>query len=611
LERKMPFSKEPSQLKPQVPRVPAVTGEIPAVLGSYDAAGKFRFNSERDRINWLRKGYRQGTNPEAFEKGTPLHPDVEAAYATGAVEAPHHVFQGPDGKFRGKNAATAEQPEVYEARMRAWDGKRFKDIDPHAEKHIGEDEALKVMNGEPQAQPHAQNAVFNGGPILIGGPSSGIILAAASDGKGSGGLGGAVAAAGAGPKPSLPLITNPPLQRRTAPQQALPLRWQPPIPGSGAPPAAQGIRAKPPFERTPQDLSAAGSQLGRSQPMGADPKSNPPGQMPGNRGAAEQDWSEAAQWEGWPLNAMPRPNHQRTPESIVGAILDNETQRAYEDEWAKLEKANPLEIAQDKEDVARMIGAQAASEYQAIKRGQVTDEEFDSFVEAARRKLKLPVTNWRGEKEDAERSAALDDAIRNGEVEVYDHALDVTDVADMLVNGNLPITDGRIGNEQTQRHIRILAEKIAAELTRCGANVSLVRSGNEERQVQPSQGGNLGSHWPDISIFFEVDGKKFTLDVNHASTYAQTGNLKPGEAKQIEGLYRNRWAQLQDNQSGERQGSVYAFPKKRRQMTEAEYFAKMDDFVKAIIDCKSPVKIKVVLQKRKSKMEPTIPANER
>lgn len=118
---------------------------IPSVLGRYDANGRFQFNSAQDWIDWLRKGYRQAINPDAFELGTPLHPDEAAAYASGAVEPPHHAFQGPDGVFRGKNAATAELPDVHDARMKAWEGIRFKDVDPHAEKHIGEDAGLAMM----------------------------------------------------------------------------------------------------------------------------------------------------------------------------------------------------------------------------------------------------------------------------------------------------------------------------------------------------------------------------------------------------------------------------------------------------------------------------------
>ncbi len=117
----------------------------PAALVSYDAEGRFRFHSERDRIAWLRRGYRQGTNPDAFAQGTPLPPAEEALYASGAVEPPAHVFQGPDGKYRGKNAATRETPDVLAARMQAWEGLRFKDVDPLSETHPGEDAAVELM----------------------------------------------------------------------------------------------------------------------------------------------------------------------------------------------------------------------------------------------------------------------------------------------------------------------------------------------------------------------------------------------------------------------------------------------------------------------------------
>ena len=149
MERQMTFliaqavrNDSPVQAAPKA-QTPAPTN--PAVHGGYDTTGRFKFHSEQDRINWLRKGYRQGVNPEAFEHGTVLHPDEAADYASGAIDPPHHVFQGPDGIHRGKNAATHELPEIHDARMRAWDGVRFKDVDPHAEKHVGEDEALKLM----------------------------------------------------------------------------------------------------------------------------------------------------------------------------------------------------------------------------------------------------------------------------------------------------------------------------------------------------------------------------------------------------------------------------------------------------------------------------------
>ncbi len=487
----------------------------PAVLGSYDATGRFRFHSERDRINWLRKGYRQGTDPDAFARGTPLPPAEAALYASGAVEPPAHVFQGPDGTFRGKNAATREKPEVHAARMQAWEGVRFKDVDPEDETHPGEDAAVDLM--------------LKGGAAPSAEPTEGGMPAGPVAGKTAATFGRHVSARSMGHRPE-PAADHDQLYFKSAPADRPTPRTVPSLEELGLggwvtparPPRDENLgQSKPGATDVEAPASASPAVQGPEIVIPMGPKSGPQGS-----GAAADVTTLI----------MPLPKRHvnpgyPTPYSFTWRQLeDPDIQAAIADRkktWDEEEQQHPEAVARDKEDFSATIAKQASNDFFAYHHKVPNVTELSIINDAAR--------------EIAGISPAETARIQDGpaDLQTFFDALTLGDTLEMSVDGETVLETpvetpqrhpGSWGNKFTQLFNAVARDATQKHLEECRefervehvGGVTKENPATGERRKReitlqdPARPGTKGSRRMDISFLVEYRGQKCLFHINTA-----------------------------------------------------------------------------------------------